>query len=65
MSPLIQNETVSFAVCEVERKAYGRIYPVNEVARLFAQLTGRRTLVAADLAIIANLGYTILWRTDE
>lgn len=45
------------------RSAYGvdRIYPVNETARLFCRLCGRKTLLPSDLEPIKALGYSIDW----
>jgi hypothetical protein len=45
------------------RSSYGvdRIYPVNETARLFVRLTGRKTFLPADLGPIQALGYSVEW----
>lgn len=45
------------------RSAYGtqRIYPMNETAKRFADLCGRKTLLAEDLTMIKALGYEIEW----
>jgi hypothetical protein len=43
------------------KSVYGNdlIYPVNETARKFMDLLGKKTFSRVDLAIIGNLGYTI------
>jgi hypothetical protein len=35
------------------------VYPADETARLFCQLTGRKTLTPADLRTIRQLGYAV------
>ena len=43
------------------RNVYGvkRVYPVCDKARLFTELTGRKTLSEQDLAIIKGLGFVV------
>ena len=43
------------------KSVYGNdlIYPVNETAKKFMDLLGKKTFSRSDLAIIANLGYKI------
>lgn len=43
------------------RSAYGndRIYPVCPTARKFCELTGRKTLLPADVKAIRELGFEI------
>jgi hypothetical protein len=43
------------------RNVYGNemIYPANETASKFAQLTGKKTFSLADLRTIRELGYTV------
>lgn len=45
------------------RSVYGsdRIYPVNDTAKLFVQLTGRKTLFTEDLKIATALGFDLEW----
>jgi hypothetical protein len=38
-----------------------RTYPVNDNATLFATLLGRKTFTAAELEIMAKLGFKITW----
>ncbi len=42
-------------------QVYGKetIYPVDENARLFAQLVNQKTLTRTDLAVIGALGFQI------
>lgn len=46
-----------------KRSAYGRelIDPMCATSGFFAQIAGRKTLTEADLAVIRNLGYEIIW----
>ena len=51
-------------VLEVQlRQIYGRrlVYPINETAKAFAELLGRRTLLEVDLTRLQALGYVIQW----
>jgi hypothetical protein len=43
------------------KSVYGNdlIYPINETAKKFMDLLGKKTFSRVDLAIIANLGYKI------
>jgi len=43
------------------KSVYGKelVYPVSEMAKLFAELLGRKTLVARDIQIIKQMGYTV------
>jgi hypothetical protein len=43
------------------KNVYGTdtVYPVCDKAKLFCQLTGRKTLTANDLAVISKLGYAV------
>lgn len=45
------------------RHSYGikRIYPVNPVAKLVAELTGRVTLSPNDLIVCTKLGFEVEW----
>ena len=36
-----------------------KIYPVNEQAKIFAQIAGTKTLSSSNLAYAAKLGYEI------
>jgi len=47
------------------RNVYGNelIYPVCETAKLFADLTGRKTLSPADIGVIEKLGFTVVVET--
>lgn len=54
----------SYKLIQVElRSSYGtdRIYPVNELARLMLQLTGRKTFFVKDLETLAEAGYSVNW----
>ncbi len=53
----LMDEVVALQV----RNPYGklRIYPMNSLARILVQLTGRKTFVEPDLMVIHNLGYVI------
>ena len=44
------------------RNVYGNelIYPVCEQAKLFTQLSGRKTLSPADIGVIEKLGFTVV-----
>jgi len=57
------NESTKAApVAQVEvRSVYGNltIYPINEQAKLFAKLTGKKTFSHADLCTIEALGFTV------
>lgn len=47
---------------QVEIKhVYGKetVYPVNETAKLVAELVGQRTLTRKDIGVCKKLGYTI------
>lgn len=53
---------MSAKMIEVEvRNVYGRpaIYPLNEAARLAAEMKGTKTLTQNDLRILAKLGHRI------
>jgi hypothetical protein len=43
------------------KQVYGNdmIYPVNDTAKKFSNLIGKKTFSRVDLAIISNLGYKI------
>lgn len=43
------------------REVYGRptVYPVNETAKLLAQLAGTKTFTPQALATVAKLGYNV------
>lgn len=45
------------------RSAYGRdrIYPVCKTSQDLTALTGRKTLLESDLAVIQRLGFDIRW----
>ena len=47
------------------RNVYGNelIYPVCEQAKLFTQLSGRKTFSPADIGVIEKLGFTVLVET--
>lgn len=49
--------------CEVQLRSpnTSRIYPINECAKLFAGLAGRKTLMRQDLEYIRELGFEIVW----
>ena len=54
-------------VCRIEiRSNYGRLaaYPVNETARLFADMVGSKTLTHGALCYIERLGYLIISSAD-
>lgn len=56
--------TKSDRVLELQvRNKYGRelIYPINETAKLLAQLAGRKTLLEQDIKLALKLGYTVEW----
>lgn len=49
--------------CEViVRDVYGipKVYPVNDVANLFAEIAGKKTMSAADLKRIEALGFEVV-----
>jgi hypothetical protein len=49
------------------KSVYGNdmIYPINDIAKKFANLIGKKTFSKTDLAIISNLGYTITQSTPN
>ena len=46
-----------------KKSSYGhqRIYPTCPNAKLFTQLTGRKTVFPQDLAVMESLGFEIRW----
>lgn len=53
------NRTVMLQI----RFSYGveRIYPMNEDAKRFAELCGRKTLSPPDVILITKLGFKVEW----
>ncbi len=52
----------------VEKKnVYGveRVYPVCNKAKLFARISGNKTLLDEDRKLIAELGYTFSTKAEE
>ena len=52
----------------VEKKnVYGveRVYPVCKKAKLFARISGNKTLLDEDRKLIAELGYTFSTKAEE
>jgi hypothetical protein len=49
------------------KNIYGRemVYPVCETSKLFAYLSGNRTLTPESIAIIKELGYTFTTTTKD
>ena len=49
------------------KNIYGRemVYPVCETSKLFAYLSGNRTLTQESIAIIKELGYTVTTTTKD
>ncbi len=45
------------------RSVYGtqRIYPMNKTSRQLAHLLQRKTLTSADLVILLDMGFKIVW----
>lgn len=41
------------------------IYPINETAKLFADLIGQKTLTVENIALIKKLGYTVTVKQTE
>ena len=58
----MSDKTTLGRVAAVEvRNVYGNelIYPVNEPAKIFASLTGNKTLTLVDLQRIQSLGFEV------
>ena len=52
----------------VEKKnVYGveRVYPVCNKAKLFARISGNKTLLDVDIKLIKELGYTLTTKREE
>ena len=52
----------------VEKKnVYGveRVYPICNKAKLFARISGNKTLLDEDRKLIAELGYTFSTKAEE
>ena len=52
----------------VEKKnVYGveRVYPICKKAKLFAKISGNKTLLDEDRKLIAELGYTFSTKAEE
>jgi len=52
----------------VEKKnVYGveRVYPVCKKAKLFARISGNKTLLDVDIKLIKQLGYTLTTKREE
>lgn len=41
------------------------IYPINETAKLFADLIGQKTLTIENIALIKKLGYSVTAKKNE
>ena len=52
-------------IIRVEVKDNNKIYPVNDTARKFARLIGKKTFNTSQLSGIHYLGYKIVGLTDK
>ena len=61
-------KVISLTNLIVEKKnVYGieRVYPVCKKAKLFAKISGNKTLLDEDRKLIAELGYTFSTKAEE
>jgi hypothetical protein len=50
-----------------KKNVYGveRVYPVCNKAKLFARISGNKTLLDVDIKLIKELGYTFSTKSEE